>query len=36
VKLFDHYTIAELKDAGEAQVTLRKAWLSEEKESQKQ
>src|SRR5262245_28027319 len=36
VKPFDHYTIAELNDAGETQVALRKAWLSEEKETQKQ
>ncbi len=36
VKPFDRYTISELKDAGEAQKALRKEWLSEENEAQKQ
>jgi predicted metalloprotease with PDZ domain len=35
-KSFDHYTITELKDAGEAQKALRESWLSKEKDSQKQ
>jgi predicted metalloprotease with PDZ domain len=35
-KPFDHYTITELKDAGEAQKALRDSWLSKEKDSQKQ
>jgi predicted metalloprotease with PDZ domain len=35
-KPFDHYTITELKDAGEAQKALRESWLSKEKDSQKQ
>jgi predicted metalloprotease with PDZ domain len=33
---FDYYTITELKDAGEAQKTLRESWLSKEKDNQKQ
>ncbi len=35
-KPFDHYTITELKDAGDAQKALRDSWLSKEKDAQKQ
>jgi predicted metalloprotease with PDZ domain len=35
-KQFDHYTITELKDAGDAQKALRDSWLSKEKDAQKQ
>jgi predicted metalloprotease with PDZ domain len=35
-KPFDHYTITELKDTGEAQKALRDSWLSKEKDAQKQ
>jgi predicted metalloprotease with PDZ domain len=34
-KPFDHYTITELKDSGEAQNALRDSWLSKEKDAQK-
>ena len=36
VRPFDRYTISEMKDAGETRSALRKAWLSEEKDSPKQ
>jgi predicted metalloprotease with PDZ domain len=35
-KPFDYYTIAELKDAGDAQKAMRESWLSKEKEERKQ
>jgi predicted metalloprotease with PDZ domain len=36
IKPFDYYTITELKDAGDAQKTIRESWLSKEKDNQKQ
>ena len=36
VRPFDHYTITELKDAGDAQKALRESWLSKEKDDRKQ
>jgi len=35
-KPFDHYTITELNEAGDAQKALRESWLSKEKDAKKQ